>query len=87
MELSAVAVSILLMLTELVLTAVVGFQAHLFKQISAARREHLEFRIEVAEREYVRAEHIDKAMEKLEDRLERRLQHLFNQPTLRNHSQ
>ena len=86
MELSAVAVSILLMLTELVLTAVVGFQAHLFKQISAARREHLEFRIEVAER-YVRAEHIDKAMEKLEDRLEQRLQHLFNQPTLRNHAQ
>jgi len=86
MELSAVAVSILLMLTELVLTAVVGFQVHLFKQISAARREHLEFRIEVAER-YVRAEHIDKAMEKLEDRLEQRLQHLFNQPTLRNHAQ
>ena len=85
MELSAVAISILLMLTELVLTGVVGFQVYLFKQISAARREHLEFRIEVAER-YVRAEHIDKAMEKLEDRLELRLQHLFNQPTLRNHS-
>ncbi|MEB2622088.1 hypothetical protein [Pseudomonas sp. YuFO8] len=82
MELSAMAVSVLLMLTELILTGVVGFQMYLFKQISAARREHLEFRIEVAER-YVRAEHIDKAMEKLEDRLEQRLQHLFNQPPQR----
>lgn len=75
-------VSVLLMITELVLTGVAGFQMYLFKQISAARREHLEFRIEVAER-YVRAEHIDKAMEKLEDRLEQRLQHLFNQPPQR----
>ena len=78
-------VSVLLMLTELVLTGVAGFQVYLFRQISAARREHLEFRIEVAER-YVRAEHIDKAMEKLEDRLEQRLQHLFNQPPLRKRS-
>lgn len=78
-------VSVLLMLTELVLTGVAGFQVYLFKQISAARREHLEFRIEVAER-YVRAEHIDKAMEKLEDRLEQRLQQLFNQPPLRKRS-
>ncbi|MHC8330209.1 hypothetical protein [Pseudomonas sp. LB1P83] len=78
-------VSVLLMLTELVLTGVAGFQVYLFKQISAARREHLEFRIEVAER-YVRAEHIDKAMEKLEDRLENRLQHLFNQPPQRKRS-
>ncbi|MDD1138569.1 hypothetical protein M5G22_13530 [Pseudomonas sp. TNT2022 ID233] len=85
MELSPMTVSVLLMLTELVLTGVAGFQVYLFKQISAARREHLEFRIEVAER-YVRAEHIDKAMEKLEDRLEQRLQHLFNQPTLRKRS-
>jgi uncharacterized protein HemY len=82
MELSSMTVSVLLMLTELVLTGVAGFQVYLFKQISAARREHLEFRIEVAER-YVRAEHIDKAMEKLEDRLEQRLQHLFNQPPQR----
>ena len=82
MELSSMTVSVLLMLTELVLTGVAGFQVYLFKQISAARREHLEFRIEVAER-YVRAEHIDKAMEKLEDRLEQRLQHLFNQPLQR----
>ncbi|MCP1500646.1 uncharacterized protein HemY [Pseudomonas migulae] len=78
-------VSVLLMITELVLTGVAGFQVYLFKQISAARREHLEFRIEVAER-YVRAEHIDKAMEKLEDRLEQRLQHLFNQPPQRKRS-
>lgn len=78
-------VSVLLMITELVLTGVAGFQVYLFKQISAARREHLEFRIEVAER-YVRAEHIDKAMEKLEDRLENRLQHLFNQPPQRKRS-
>lgn len=82
MELSAMAVSVLLMLTELVLTGVITFQVYLFRQISAARREHLEFRIEVAER-YVRAEYIDKAMEKLEDRLEQRLQNLFNQPTPR----
>jgi uncharacterized protein HemY len=85
MELSSMTVSVLLMLTELVLTGVAGFQVYLFKQISAARREHLEFRIEVAER-YVRAEHIDKAMEKLEDRLEQRLQHLFNQPPQRKRS-
>jgi uncharacterized protein HemY len=85
MELSSMTVSVLLMLTELVLTGVAGFQVYLFKQISAARREHLEFRIEVAER-YVRAEHIDKAMEKLEDRLENRLQHLFNQPPQRKRS-
>jgi uncharacterized protein HemY len=85
MELSSMTVSVLLMLTELVLTGVAGFQVYLFRQISAARREHLEFRIEVAER-YVRAEHIDKAMEKLEDRLEQRLQHLFNQPPQRKRS-
>jgi uncharacterized protein HemY len=85
MELSSMTVSVLLMITELVLTGVAGFQVYLFKQISAARREHLEFRIEVAER-YVRAEHIDKAMEKLEDRLEQRLQHLFNQPPQRKRS-
>ncbi|MGN7840812.1 hypothetical protein ACVTMO_21545 [Pseudomonas segetis] len=82
MELSATAVSVLLMLINAVLTGVVGFQVYLFKQVSAARREHLEFRIEVAER-YVRAEYIDKAMEKLEDRLEQRLEHLFNQPPQR----
>ncbi|HBO5298386.1 hypothetical protein ACM74C_08090 [Pseudomonas aeruginosa] len=82
MELSATAVNVLLMLTNAVLTGVVGFQVYLFKQISAARREHLEFRIEVAER-YVRAEYIDKAMEKLEDRLEQRLETLLNNPNPR----
>lgn len=77
MELSTFAISVLLMLTELVLTGVVGFQVYLFKQVSAARREHLEFRIQVAEN-YVKTEHIDTALEKLEARFDKRLDDFFN---------
>jgi uncharacterized protein HemY len=83
MELSATAVNVLLMLTNAVLTGVVGFQVYLFKQISAARREHLEFRIEVAER-YVKTEHIDKALEKLEERFDKRLDDFINNLKQRN---
>jgi uncharacterized protein HemY len=73
MELSAMAISVLLMLTELVLTGVVGFQVFLFKQVSAARREHLELRIEIATH-IGRMESFDKALEKLEARFEKRLE-------------
>ncbi|NBF05294.1 hypothetical protein GV819_23680 [Pseudomonas sp. Fl5BN2] len=73
MELSAMAISVLLMLTELVLTGVVGFQVFLFKQVSAARREHLELRIEIATHNG-RMESFDKALEKLEARFEKRLE-------------
>ena len=79
MELSPGAVSVLLMITEMALTGVLGFQVYLFKQVSAARREHLEFRIEVAER-YVRAEYIDKALAKLEERFEKHLDTYFSNP-------
>lgn len=67
------AISVLLMLTELVLTGVVGFQVFLFKQVSAARREHLELRIEIATHNG-RMESFDKALEKLEARFEKRLE-------------
>ena len=73
MELSAMAVNVLLMITQLVLTGVVGFQVYLFKQVSAARREHLEMRIEMATH-YGRMESFDKALEKLERRFEKRLE-------------
>jgi|GEM_PF-616962 hypothetical protein len=77
MELSPFAISVLLMLTEMALAGVIGFQVYLFNHISAARREHLEFRIHVAER-YVKTEHIDSALEKLEERFDKRLNDFFN---------
>lgn len=83
------AISVLLMLTELVLTGVVGFQVFLFKQVSAARREHLELRIEIATHNG-RMESFDKALEKLEARFEKRLEQCldtyFNNLNQRNRS-
>lgn len=83
------AISVLLMLTELVLTGVVGFQVFLFKQVSAARREHLELRIEIATHNG-RMESFDKALEKLEARFEKRLEQCldtyFNNLKQRNRS-
>lgn len=76
-------ISVLLMLTELSLAGIVGFQVYLFKQISAARREHMEYRVTVAET-YVKTEHIDKALEKLEQRFDQRLADFFNNLQQRN---
>ncbi|MFJ2365929.1 hypothetical protein ACIPIN_19855 [Pseudomonas sp. NPDC087697] len=76
MELNPLTVSILLVLTELALTGVVGFQVYLFKQISAARREHLELRLYLAQN-YVRNDQFDKVITRLEDRLENHLDTYF----------
>ncbi|MGH8348061.1 MAG: hypothetical protein ACRES5_16060 [Pseudomonas sp.] len=83
MDLSPASVSVMLLLTDLLVTGVLGFQVYLFRQISFARREHLEFRIKIAE-EYVRDEHLDKALSKLEENLERRLTALLNTSNKRN---
>lgn len=55
-------------LPELLLTAVIGFQAFMFRQISEARREHLELRVEIAQN-YPRHNDIERAMDKLESNL------------------
>ncbi|QSB20620.1 hypothetical protein JN403_06690 [Pseudomonas sp. 15A4] len=77
MELNPLTISILLMLTELSLTGVAGFQVYLFRQISAARREHLELRIHLAQN-YVRNDQFDKVISRLETRLENHLDSYFN---------
>ena len=56
------------LLPELLLTAVIGFQAFMFRQISEARREHLELRVEIAQN-YPRHNDIERAMDKLESNL------------------
>lgn len=53
------------LLPELLLTAVIGFQAFLFRQVSEARREHLELRVEIAQN-YPRHNDFERAMDKLE---------------------
>jgi len=83
MDLSPASISVMLLLTDLLVTGVLGFQVYLFRQISFARREHLEFRIKIAE-EYVRNEHLDKALSKLEENLERRLTALLSISNKRN---
>lgn len=55
-------------LPELLLTAVIGFQAFMFRQISEARREHLELRVGIAQN-YPRHNDIERAMDKLESNL------------------
>lgn len=55
-------------LPELLLTAVIGFQAFMFRQISEARREHLELRVEIAQN-HPRHNDIERAMDKLESNL------------------
>ncbi|MFL6968471.1 hypothetical protein ACJ6X8_19760 [Pseudomonas alvandae] len=72
-ELTPFHLSAMLLLTELVLTWVAGFQIYLFRQISAARRENLELRIEMATHNG-RLEAFDKALHKLEHRFEKRLE-------------
>jgi len=76
MELTPLTISVLLMLTQLAMTAVVGFQVHLFKQVVAARREHLELRLHIAQT-YVRIDQFDKVINRLENRLETHLDTYF----------
>lgn len=58
------------LLPELLLTAVIGFQAFLFKQVSEARREHLELRVEIAQT-YLSGADFERGLDKLEQRFER----------------
>lgn len=60
------------LLPELLLTAVIGFQAFLFRQVSESRREHLELRVEIAQN-YPRHNDIERAMDKLESNLRQQL--------------
>lgn len=59
-------------LPEVLLTAVIAFQAHLFRQVSEARREHLQLRVEIAQT-YTTHTDIDRALDRLEASL--RAQH------------
>lgn len=77
MELTPMHISIMLLLTEVVLTWIAGFQIYLFRQVNAARREHLELRVEMA-RHNGRLEAFDKALVKLEHRFEKRLEHCLD---------
>ena len=77
MELTPLHISIMLLITEVVLTGIAGFQIYLFRQVSAARREHLELRIEMAKNNG-RLEAFDKTLEKLEQRFEKRLESCLN---------
>ncbi|WP_312244404.1 hypothetical protein [Stutzerimonas nitrititolerans] len=76
MELNPLTISILLMLTELTLAGICGFQVYLFRQVSASRREHLELRLYIAQT-YVRADQFDKVVSRLEGRLETHLDNYF----------
>ena len=77
MELTPLHISIMLLMTEVILTGLAGFQIYLFRQVSAARREHLELRIEMAKHNG-RLEAFDKTLEKLEHRFEKRLENCLN---------
>lgn len=83
MELPHFTVSVLLLLTDLLVTALLGVQVYMFKQISAARREHLEFRIQVAEQN-VRRDDLAKAMNQLQENLERLMTAHFKNHNPRN---
>jgi uncharacterized protein HemY len=63
-------------LPELLLTAVIGFQAHLFRQVSEARREHLELRVEIAQN-YPKTTDFERAMDKLESNLRAHIEALM----------
>lgn len=64
------------LMPELLLTAVIGFQAFLFRQVSEARREHLELRVEIAQN-YPRHNDIERALDKLESNLRQQLEAHF----------
>jgi len=63
-------------LMNLLLTAVIGFQAHLFRQVSEARREHLELRVEIAQN-YPKTTDFERAMDKLESNLRAHIEALM----------
>lgn len=65
------------LLPELLLTAVIGFQAFLFRQVSESRREHLELRVEIA-KNYPQHNDIERAMDKLESSLRAQLDTHFS---------
>lgn len=65
------------LLPELLLTAVIGFQAFLFRQVSEARREHLELRVEIA-KNYPSHNDFERAMDKLENSLRAQLNTHFS---------
>lgn len=67
------------LLPELLLTAVIGFQAFLFHQVSEARREHLELRVDIA-KNYPSTNDIERALDKLENSLRTHFEAL-----MRNH--
>jgi len=73
------------LLPELLLTAVIAFQAFLFRQVSEARREHLELRVEIA-KNYPSHADFDRALDKLEARFEKSLKALLDTyfSTIRN---
>jgi len=70
-------ISVMLLLTEVVLTGVAGFQVYLFRQVNTARRENMELRIEMAKHSG-KQEAFDKALLKLEHRFEKRLEHCLD---------
>ncbi len=74
------------LLPELLLTAVIGFQAFLFRQVSEARREHLELRVEIA-KNYPSHSDFDRAMDKLELNLRALLDTHFSSLNQRNRNQ
>lgn len=64
------------LLPELLLTAVIGFQAFLFRQVSEARREHLKLQVEIARNHPSHAD-FERAMDKLENNLSAKLDIYF----------
>ncbi len=65
------------LLPEMLLTAVIGFQAFLFRQVSEARREHLELRVEIA-KNYPSHADFERALDKLESSLRAQLDTHFS---------
>lgn len=65
------------LLPELLLTAVIGFQAFLFRQVSEARREHLKLQVEIARNHPSHAD-FERAMDKLENNLSAKLDIYFS---------
>ncbi len=72
------------LLPELLLTAVIGFQAFLFRQVSEARREHLKLQVEIARNHPSHAD-FERAMDKLENNLSAKLDIYFS--SQRNNTQ
>ncbi|MDT4890032.1 hypothetical protein FQZ97_1268180 [compost metagenome] len=52
-------------LPEVLLTLVIAFQGFLFRQVSEARREHLQLRVEIAQT-YTTSADLERALDRLE---------------------